>query len=211
MKELIREIKGCEICSPYLVDGVNPIFSIHPNSNIAIIGQAPGSIVHKTGIPWDDKSGERLRDWLGVNEDEFYDEQLFALIPMGFCYPGKGISGDLPPRPECAPKWHKLVLSQMNQLQLILLIGNYAQKYYLKELVKKTLTETVKNYQEYLPKYLPLPHPSPRNNIWLKKNPWFTADVLPQLQTIVKKLSTTLKADSRGEARGSAFVERSGD
>jgi len=192
MKELNREIKGCKICSPYLVDGVNPIFSIHPNSKIAIIGQAPGSIVHKTGIPWDDKSGERLRDWLGVNEDEFYDEQLFALIPMGFCYPGKGISGDLPPRPECAPKWHKLIFSQMNQLQLVLLIGNYAQKYYLKELVKKTLTETVKNYQEYLPKYLPLPHPSPRNNIWLKKNSWFTADVLPQLQTIVKKLSTTI-------------------
>lgn len=191
MDKLLQEIRGCTICLPFLEHGANPILSAGLKSKIAIIGQAPGSIVHHTGIPWDDKSGERLRDWLGVNEDEFYDEQLFALIPMGFCYPGKGISGDLPPRPECAPKWHKPILSQMNQLQLILLIGNYAQKYYLKEIVKKTLTETVKNYQEYLPKYLPLPHPSPRNNIWLKKNSWFTADVLPQLQTIVKKLSTT--------------------
>ena len=191
MDKLFQEIRGCTICLPFLEHGANPILSAGLKSKIAIIGQAPGSIVHHTGIPWDDKSGERLRDWLGVNEDEFYDEQLFALIPMGFCYPGKGISGDLPPRPECAPKWHKPILSQMNQLQLILLIGNYAQKYYLKEIVKKTLTETVKNYQEYLPKYLPLPHPSPRNNIWLKKNSWFTADVLPQLQTIVKKLSTT--------------------
>lgn len=191
MDKLLQEIRGCTICLPFLEHGANPILSAGLKSKIAIIGQAPGSIVHHTGIPWDDKSGERLRDWLGVNEDEFYDEQLFALIPMGFCYPGKGISGDLPPRPECAPKWHKPILSQMNQLQLILLIGNYAQKYYLKEIVKKTLTETVKNYQEYLPKYLPLPHPSPRNNIWLKKNSWFTADVLPQLQTIMKKLSTT--------------------
>lgn len=191
MDKLLQEIRGCTICLPFLEHGANPILSAGLKSKIAIIGQAPGSIVHHTGIPWDDKSGERLRDWLGVNEDEFYNEQLFALIPMGFCYPGRGISGDLPPRPECAPKWHKLVLGQMNHLQLILLIGNYAQKYYLKEMVKKTLTETVKYYEEYLPKYLPLPHPSPRNNIWLKKNPWFTADVLPQLQTIVKKLSTT--------------------
>ena len=156
--------------------------SASPNSKIAIIGQAPGSIVHQTGIPWDDKSGERLRDWLGTSKNEFYNKDLFALVPMGFCYPGKGKNGDLPPRPECALKWHQPVLSRINDLQLIILIGSYAQKYYLQDAVKTSLTDTVKSYQEYLPKYLPLPHPSPRNNIWLKKNPWFNEILIPELK-----------------------------
>lgn len=188
MNKLLEEIRHCSVCAPYLLHGVNPVVSVNAKSKIAIIGQAPGSIVHKTGIPWDDKSGARLRDWLGVNKEEFYDESLFALVPMGFCYPGKGKSGDLPPREECAPKWHKLLFHQMNHIELVLLIGTYAQKYYLKESIKKTLTETVKNYPEYLPQLLPLPHPSPRNNIWLKKNPWFVDSLLPELKLRIKDI-----------------------
>lgn len=176
---------------PHLEHGVNPVVSFSKESKIIIIGQAPGSVVHRTGVPWDDKSGDRLRNWLDVTKEEFYDEKLFALIPMGFCYPGKGKSGDLPPRPECAPQWHDLVLEQIDTKELILLIGNYAQHYYLKDAVKNNLTETVKNYAEYLPTYLPLPHPSPRNNIWLKKNEWFERSVLPELKSRIH--STRLK------------------
>ncbi|MBD0401190.1 uracil-DNA glycosylase family protein [Flammeovirga sp. EKP202] len=188
MKNLIQEIKKCQLCLPHLEHGVNPVMSASKKSKIIIIGQAPGSVVHKTGIPWDDKSGERLRSWLGVTEEEFYNDELFALIPMGFCYPGKGKSGDLPPRPECAPLWHDRVLNEIEEKPLILLIGTYAQKYYLKGLIKKTLTATVQNYKEYLPQHLPLPHPSPRNNIWLKKNEWFEDTVIPELKRRVKEV-----------------------
>ena len=159
----------------------------HPNSKVVIIGQAPGSIVHRTSIPWDDKSGDRLRDWLNVSKEQFYNPELFAIIPMGFCYPGKGKSGDLPPRKECAPLWHQPLLSKIKSVDLTLLIGSYAQAYYLGEQRKRTLTETVKNFSEYLPNFLPLPHPSPRNNIWLKKNPWFVAEVLPLLRKRISK------------------------
>lgn len=188
MDFLLDEIKKCTICQPHLKHGVNPVFAASPKSRIAIIGQAPGSVVHQTGIPWDDKSGERLRDWMNISTDDFYNKEFLALIPMGFCYPGKGKSGDLPPRPECAPKWHSSLISQMNDLQFIILIGQYAQKYYLKECAKNTLTDTVKNYHKYLPKYLPLPHPSPRNNIWLKKNPWFEKDVIPELRKRINQM-----------------------
>jgi len=186
METLIKEIKNCTICLPHLELGVNPVMAASRKSKIAIIGQAPGSIVHRTGIPWDDKSGERLREWMNISKNDFYNKDLFAIIPMAFCYPGKGKSGDLPPRPECAPQWHNKLLSQIDDLQLIILIGNYAQKHYLKKLVKKTLTETVQNYNEYLPEYLPLPHPSPRNNIWIKKNPWFEELVVPELRRKIK-------------------------
>ncbi len=186
MEALISEIKNCTICLPHLSHGVNPIFSASPRSKIVIIGQAPGSIVHRTRIPWDDKSGDRLRSWLNVTKKQFYDKDIFALIPMGFCYPGTGENGDLPPRPECAPKWHDPLLDQIQNKELILLIGNYAQKYYLKGSVKNTLTNTVKSYTEYLPKYLPLPHPSPRNNIWLKKNEWFEKSIIPELRRVTK-------------------------
>lgn len=188
METLISEIKNCKLCLPHLIHGVNPVVSASEKSKIIIIGQAPGSIVHRTGIPWDDKSGDRLRDWLGVTKKEFYDKELFALIPMGFCYPGKGKNGDLPPRPECAPQWHNLILNQILNKELIVLVGNYAQKYYLKNLIKDTLTNTVKNYAEYLPTYLPLPHPSPRNNIWLKKNEWFEELVIPELKRRIKDI-----------------------
>ena len=182
MNSLISKIKDCKICLPHLSHGVNPILSASRKSKIIIIGHAPGSIVHQTGIPWDDKSGDRLRAWLGVTKEEFYNKDLFALLPMGFCYPGKSKSGDLPPRPECAPKWHNLVLEQIENTYLTLLVGQYAQKYYLKNSIKNNLTNTVRNFEKYLPSYLPLPHPSPRNNIWLKRNEWFEALVLPELK-----------------------------
>ena len=185
MESLLKEIRQCTVCLPELKNGVNPILAATPNSKFAIIGQAPGSIVHKTGIPWDDKSGERLRHWLGVDDDTFYNPDIFALIPMGFCYPGKGRSGDLPPRKECAPLWHQKVLEQITDIQLTILIGSYAQEYYLQKTRKRTLTETVRNYKTYLPKYLPLPHPSPRNNIWLKKNEWFDTEVIPYLRNAI--------------------------
>ena len=185
MESLLKEIRQCTVCLPELENGVNPILSATPNSKFAIIGQAPGSIVHRTGIPWDDKSGERLRHWLGVDDDTFYNPDIFALIPMGFCYPGKGKTGDLPPRKECAPLWHQKVLEQITDIQLTILIGSYAQEYYLQKTRKRTLTETVRNYKTYLPKYLPLPHPSPRNNIWLKKNEWFDTEVIPYLRNAI--------------------------
>jgi len=188
MKELLDNIRSCTICLPYLINGVNPVLAAHRKSKIAIIGQAPGTVVHKSGIPWDDKSGERLREWLGIDTTDFYNAEKVALIPMGFCYPGKGKSGDLPPRNECAPEWHESLFSEMKNLELIILIGTYAQSYYLKETKKKTLTETVKNHAGYLPKYIPLPHPSPRNNIWLSKNAWFEIEVIPMLQNRVEEI-----------------------
>ncbi|NNL91925.1 MAG: uracil-DNA glycosylase family protein [Saprospiraceae bacterium] len=154
-------------------------------SKILIIGQAPGLIVHKTGKPWDDKSGENLRNWMGINDKVFYDNKKIGIMPMGFCYPGKGKSGDLPPRKECAPEWHEKLLDKLDTPSLILLIGSYAQNYYLGKKKLKTLTDTVKNYHQFLPKYFVLPHPSPRNNTWMKKNPWFKNEVIPTLKNKV--------------------------
>ena len=187
MEKLIPEILKCEVCMPYLELGPRPVLSAHPKSKIIIIGQAPGSIVHKSGVPWDDKSGDNLRDWLQVDKKTFYNYEKIALIPMGFCYPGKGKSGDLAPRKECAPLWHDPLLNKMTDRKLILLIGKYAQEYYLQEKLKKTLTETVKNFEEYLPEYFVLPHPSPRNNIWQAKNKWFKTNVLPKLKLKIKE------------------------
>lgn len=188
MEDLLQNIRQCNICSKHLPLGPRPIVSAHPDSKIIIIGQAPGTSVHKTGIPWDDPSGKQLRKWLGVTDEVFYDETKIALVPMGFCYPGKGKTGDLPPRPECAPQWHKPLLNKLQNVELVILIGMYAQKYYLQKETKKTLTETVANFKGYLPKYLPLPHPSPRNRFWLTKNPWFDVEVLPELRERVKKI-----------------------
>ncbi|MFH4965911.1 uracil-DNA glycosylase family protein [Gaetbulibacter sp. M235] len=188
MKDLLHNIRQCTICEKNLPLGPRPIVSAHSQSKIVIVGQAPGTSVHKTGIPWNDPSGKQLRKWLGVTDEVFYDETKIALIPMGFCYPGKGDSGDLPPRPECASQWHSLLLEKMPNIELTILIGMYAQNYYLGEQAKKTLTETVKNYRTYLPNYLPLPHPSPRNRFWLTKNPWFEVEVLPKLKNRVGEL-----------------------
>lgn len=182
MNRLLTEIKACDICSSSLPLGANPVLQVSITSKLLIIGQAPGSKVHQSGIPWDDASGNQLRKWLNIDKETFYNPDLVALVPMGFCYPGKGASGDLPPRPECAPKWHDVLFKLMKDVELTLLIGQYAQGYYLKERIKQNLTETVRAYKEYLPNYLPLPHPSPRNRFWLTKNPWFEHEVLPILR-----------------------------
>ncbi len=158
------------------------------DSRIMIIGQAPGSKVHNTGIPWNDPSGNLLREWMEVDKQTFYDSRRIALMPMGFCYPGKGKSGDLPPRPECAPQWHTALLRQMPRIELTLLIGQYSQRYYLGDRIRSNLTETVRHFQDYLPELFPLPHPSPRNRLWLKKNPWFAAEVLPVFKARVSRL-----------------------
>ncbi|MCK5441112.1 MAG: uracil-DNA glycosylase family protein [Maribacter sp.] len=190
MHKLLAEIRGCEVCKAHLLFGPRPIVAAHPNAKIAIIGQAPGMKVHTTGVPWDDPSGKQLRKWLGVTDEVFYCETKIALVPMGFCYPGKGKSGDLPPRTECAPLWHESLFDAMAKLELVILIGIYAQKYYLGKAAKNTLTETVKSYKTYLPEYFPLPHPSPRNRFWLSKNPWFEERVIVKLK---ESVSATLK------------------
>ena len=182
MEALLKNISQCTICEKNLLLGPRPVVSAHIDSKIIIIGQAPGTKVHVSGVPWDDASGKQLRKWLNVSVKDFYDETKFAIVPMGFCYPGKGKSGDLPPRPECAPQWHEELMSRMPNLELVILIGMYAQKYYLQKEAKKTLTETVANYKDYLPNYFVLPHPSPRNRFWLTKNPWFDKEVIPELQ-----------------------------
>ncbi|WP_204344596.1 uracil-DNA glycosylase family protein [Psychroserpens algicola] len=188
METLLNDIRQCRICEAHLPLGPRPIATAHQNSKIVIIGQAPGTKVHASGIPWDDASGKQLRKWLNVSDDEFYDDSKFAIIPMGFCYPGKGKSGDLPPRPECAPQWHQPLFDHMKNVELVILIGMYAQKYYLQDKAERTLTETVANYKAYLPQYFVLPHPSPRNRFWLSKNPWFETEVLPELARVIHKI-----------------------
>jgi len=188
MEKLLKEIRECGVCRAHLPLGPRPIIAAHKESKIVIIGQAPGTKVHQTGVPWDDPSGRQLRKWLGISDEVFYDATKIALIPMGFCYPGKGKSGDLPPRTECASLWHQQLWDKMPNAELIILIGIYAQKYYLKEKAQKTLTATVEKYKDYAPSYFPLPHPSPRNRFWLTKNPWFTENVVPELQQKVKTI-----------------------
>jgi len=185
IEKLIEEASVCSLCKEFLPLGPRPVFSIHPESKILLIGQAPGTKVHNSGIPWDDESGRELRRWLGVDETQFYDPKIFGILPMGFCYPGRGKGGDMPPRSECAPQWHAKLREKMPQIQLTILIGQYAQKYYLQEDRKRTLTDTVRAYEEYLPEFLPLVHPSPRNRIWQRRNPWFEAEIVPRLQHII--------------------------
>jgi len=187
LDQLLNDIRQCKLCEHALDSGVNPVVQAHDNARLLIIGQAPGIKVHNSGIPWNDASGDRLRMWLEVDDAFFYGQSV-AIVPMGFCYPGKGASGDLPPRKECAPAWHDALLKQLPNVELTLLIGQYAQQYYLPN-AKKSLTETVQEYRQYLPQFLPLPHPSPRNNIWLKKNAWFERDVIPMLRQRILKLS----------------------
>jgi uracil-DNA glycosylase len=182
MEKLLTDIRRCTLCQQQLPHGCRPVMAASPSSRLVIIGQAPGRRVHESGIPWDDASGNQLRAWLNIDQTVFYDPEKIALVPMGFCYPGTGKSGDLPPRPECAPQWHGQIWAHMQGVQLILLIGQYAQKYYLGKASKETLTDTVRAFRDYLPRYFPLPHPSPRNNIWQKKNAWFGAELLPELR-----------------------------
>ncbi|WP_338524775.1 uracil-DNA glycosylase family protein [Pseudomonas batumici] len=186
--KLLEDVRACEICAEFLPLGPRPVLQMHGSAKILIAGQAPGSKVHKTGIPFDDPSGDRLRDWMGIDRATFYDETRIAILPMGFCYPGKGKSGDLPPRPECAATWRAKLLARMPDIQLTLVIGQYAQNWHLRDSAKASLTETVQAWQEYWPNVLPLPHPSPRNNIWLKRNAWFETQVLPALRARVERI-----------------------
>lgn len=185
---LLKEIRGCQECKAHLPLGPNPVLAAEAKSKILIIGQAPGVRVHESGVPWDDPSGVRLRQWLGLSSERFYDTANVAIVPMGFCYPGTGPSGDMPPRPECAPLWHNTLIEKLVDVKLTLLIGAYAQRHVLGKMNRKTLTLTVKAWEEFLPTYLPLPHPSPRNNRWLKKNAWFEAELIPHLQSKVAKI-----------------------
>ena len=187
LNSLCREIKRCTLCGESLPLGPNPVFAVGRKAKILIAGQAPGIRVHETGVPFNDPSGDRLREWMGVDRDIFYDPEKIALVPMGFCYPGTGKSGDLPPRPECARTWRQPLLDQLSNVRLTLAIGQYAIKWHLGGKRKPTLTETVRRWSDYGPDILPLPHPSPRNNIWLKKNPWFEEEVLPVLRERVKR------------------------
>lgn len=188
---LYQEITQCTLCAEHLPLGPNPVLRVSQKAKVLIVGQAPGTKVHATGIPWNDPSGDRLRQWLDVGRDTFYDTDNFAIVPMGFCYPGKGKSGDLPPRKECAEAWHQQLMALMPQLELVLLIGKYAQDHYLpKESHYGTLTDNVRHWREFQPRFLPMPHPSPRNGIWLKKHPWFEEEVVPHLrQRVAKYLS----------------------
>ena len=185
---LLKEVRACTLCAPYLPMGPRPVLQLHPAARLLIVGQAPGIKVHQTGIAFNDASGERLRAWLGIDKTVFYDPKRVALIPMGFCYPGTGKSGDLPPRPECAPTWRAQLLAQLPNVVLTLVIGQYAQAWHLRDTQKATLTETVRAWREYWPSTLPLPHPSPRNNIWLKRNAWFGDEVLPILRQSVQHI-----------------------
>ena len=184
---LLAEVRSCTICAAHLPLGPRPVFQIHPQARILIAGQAPGTRVHASGIPFDDPSGNRLRDWLGVSRDVFYDPKQIALLPMGFCYPGSGKSGDLPPRPECAAAWREQLLDQLRHLRMTIVLGQYAQLYHFGR-TNKSLTELVESWRAYWPDKVPLPHPSPRNNLWLRRNPWFEAEVLPSLRQRVAEI-----------------------
>ena len=180
----LREIRACTICADSLVDGVRPVLQAHTSARILIAGQAPGRRVHESGVPFDDPSGDRLRDWMGIDAETFYNPQKLAIVPMGFCFPGTGKSGDLAPRRECAEEWRADLLAWLASIELTLVIGTYAMRWHLAS-APRTVTETVKNWEQYLPTQIPLPHPSPRNNIWMRKNPWFSDEVLPALRTRV--------------------------
>lgn len=184
------EVRKCQTCAAYLPNPPRPILAVGKNTRILIIGQAPGQKVHDRGIPWEDKSGDTLREWLGVSKEQFANTELIGTMPMGFCFPGshgKG-SGDAPPRPECRPQWHERILGHLTDLRLTLIIGQYATEAYLGDRQKKNLTETVRAYEEYLPRYFPLVHPSPLNFRWQGKNPWFREEVVPVLRDKIKSI-----------------------
>jgi len=190
--ELLVRVRACCVCADHLPLGPRPILRAAPSARLLIVGQAPGTRVHETGIPWNDPSGERLREWLALSPEEFYDERKIAIVPTGLCYPGRlpGRGGDCPPRPECAPLWHPPLRAALPRVRLTLLIGRYAQAYYLGPRVRRTLAETVAGWREFLPEFLPLPHPSPRNRRWLDLHPWFSREVLPNLRERVAAVLT---------------------
>jgi len=182
---LLREVSACTICAEHLPLGPRPLLKVTRETRILLIGQAPGRLAHESGIPWDDPSGVRLREWLGVSPEAFYDDPRIGFLPMGFCFPGTGRGGDLPPRPECAPNWHERLLREMPKLQLRLLLGRHAQTAYIPE-APKTVTATVELWRDLLPEIFPLPHPSPRNNRWLARNRWFEREALSELKSRIR-------------------------
>lgn len=186
MEDLLCNIRDCKVCEDHLPLGPRPIIEATKNSRIVLISQAPGRVVHQSGVAWKDQSGKKLREWLGVGDETFYNPDNFAILPMGFCYPGKAKTGDLPPRKECAPLWHENVWAEMQEVKLKIIIGSYAGNYYLGKELK--LTEQVKNYKEYLPEFWPIPHPSPVNRFWRMKNPWFEENVVPKLQDKIAEI-----------------------
>lgn len=185
LASLLNDVRACTLCADHLPLGPRPVLRLQSSARILIASQAPGRKVHETGIPFNDVSGDRLRDWLGLDREAFYDESKVAIVPMGFCYPGTGDSGDLPPRPECAPAWRARLLARLKKLELTLVIGQYAIRYHLPD-EKGALTDTVRAWRKYWPGTVPLPHPSPRNQLWLKRNPWFERDVLPAIRKRVR-------------------------
>jgi uracil-DNA glycosylase len=185
---LLAAVRNCRACEQHLPLGARPVLRAHAAARILIVGQAPGLRVHTTGIPWDDASGQRLREWMGVNRDTFYDETRIAIIPMGYCYPGRGEDGDMAPRRECAELWLDRLLAKLPRIELTLLIGQYAQRHFLRNHRKRSLAETTRNWQDYAPQYIPLPHPSPRNQPWFKRHPWFAQRLLPVLQARIETL-----------------------
>lgn len=184
---LLAEVRACTLCADHLPLGPRPVLQVHPDARILIAGQAPGRKVHESGVPFEDASGDRLREWMGVDRQTFYDPAQVAILPMGFCYPGRGKSGDLPPRPECAPAWRERLLASLPNILLTLVIGRYAQEYHLGK-SKDSLTSIVRRWEEHWPTVVPMPHPSPRNNIWLRKNPWFEEELLPALRRRVREV-----------------------
>lgn len=195
---LLARVRACTVCAPHLPHPPRPIVRASPGARLLIVGQAPGRRVHETGIPWNDPSGDLLRQWLGLTRDQFYDESRIAIVPTGLCYPGTVKGGDLPPRPECAPRWHAQLLAAMPTIRLTLLVGAYAQAHYLGKRRHRTLAATVAAWRDFAPRCLPLPHPSPRNRGWLKRNPWFEAEVLPVLR---ERVGALLAASDNGDAR----------
>lgn len=187
LASLINEVRACSLCKEHLPHGPRPVFQIHESARILLAGQAPGKRVHETGIPFNDPSGDRLRTWLGISREIFYDAKQVAILPMGFCFPGTGKSGDLPPHPECALRWRAALLSHLKNLKLMLVLGQYAQAYHLPN-AGASLTENVRAWRKNWPYIVPLPHPSPRNNLWLKRNPWFEQELIPILRARVLEI-----------------------
>ncbi|HEX9648833.1 MAG TPA: uracil-DNA glycosylase family protein [Alphaproteobacteria bacterium] len=186
---LLEQVRACRLCAAHLPHGPRPVLRARPSARLLIVGQAPGTRVHETGIPWNDPSGDRLRQWLGLDRARFYDDRTVAIVPIGLCYPGRDAhGGDRPPRPECAPLWHPRLGAELGAVELVLLVGGYAQRYYLAERARPTVTETVRAWRDHLPRFVPTPHPSWRTQAWVRRNPWFESELLAYLRRRVADL-----------------------
>ncbi|MHA7816332.1 MAG: uracil-DNA glycosylase family protein [Pseudohaliea sp.] len=205
LEQLLARVRACRLCEGSLPLGPRPVVQASAGARILVVGQAPGRRVHASGLPFDDPSGDRLRDWMGVDRAVFYNERLVAAVPMGFCYPGTGPSGDLPPRPECAEAWREALLAKLTGIRLTLVIGQYARRWHLPA-ARGNLTDIVRDWRRFGAGLLPLPHPSPRNNLWLRRNPWFEAEVLPELR---RRVAAALSARGAVSPAGCRAESRS--